>query len=345
MASMTHEGLVTLFRNHPALAAELLQGPLGLELPAWNEVRVVPGDFPQVVNPEYQADLIVLLENGTPVLAIIVEVQLSQDPDKRERWPVYLTNLRAREHCPVVLLVVAPDEAVARWCAKPIEMGHPFFVLQPLVVGPKAIPQLLGPQAVGVSPEMAVLSALAHGHQEELSPALFEAVVTSTQGLDIERYGFYVDLALSAFSPAARKALEAMMRSGTYEYQTELVRNFMARAKEERQEGLKEGFKEGQQVGRLEGQQVGRLEGQQVGRLEGERRALLKVLEARGLKVEAATRRRLLAAKDLKQLECWLGHAVRVRSVQELFKYKPASPLQASTVSAPTKVRNPRAKG
>ena len=48
--------------------------------------------------------------------------------DKRKTWPLYLTSLRSRVSCPTALLVVAPEASVARWCAQPIELGHPGFV-------------------------------------------------------------------------------------------------------------------------------------------------------------------------------------------------------------------------
>jgi hypothetical protein len=304
MASMKHDGIVSLFRNRPALAAELLQGPLGLALPAWSEARLEPSDFTQVAPTEHRADLAVLLSNGKPVFATVVEVQLSRDYDKHVSWPVYLINLRARVRCPTVLLVVTPDPAVARWCAQPIELDHPGFVLQPLVAGPSTIPIILGPQAAGQNPELAVLSTLAHGHDARLAPALIEAVVSSARGLDTERYSFYVDLALSALGETARRALEAMMQSGTYQYQSELVRKLVGQGREE-----------------------GREEGQQEGRLDGERSALIKVLEARGLAVDGGARKRLLACTELAQIDLWLSQAATVQSVQQLFKHKLASKL------------------
>src|SRR5688572_2461344 len=121
-----------------------------------------------------------------------------------------------------------------------------------------------------------------HGHDPELAPGLVDAVVSSAQGLDSERFTFYVDLALSALGGAVRAALEAKMRSGNYEYQSELVRELVGK---------------------------GREEGQLIGRLEGERTALLRVLEARGLKVDDAARQRIEACTQLEQLERWLRTA------------------------------------
>jgi hypothetical protein len=336
MASVKHEGLVSLFRNHPALAPELLQGPLGVKLPSWSELRVAPSDFTQVVPTEYRADLVVLLKKGKPVLAIVVEVQLSRSSLKKKSWPVYLASLKARMDCPVVLLVVAPDKAVARWCAQPIQLGHPGFVLQPLVAGPRVIPVIQGHQAAGQSPEMAVLSALAHGENAELVPGLFEAVLSTTRRLEPESTTFYVDLALSAFGEAARTALETLMRSGSYEYQSEFVRKFVA-----------QGLAQGQKQGLRQGREEGREEGRQQGHLEGERKALFKVLQSRGLEVGSAARRRLMACTNLAQLARWLGRAAKVQSVQELLKPKPRSRPAARTASPRgrnLKTRKPRAR-
>ncbi len=94
------------------------------------------------------------------------------------------------------------------------------------------------------------------------------------------------------------------MRSGTYKYQTQIAREFVAQGVEQ---GLQRGLKQGRQEGELKG------------RLEGERWALLQVLEARGLKVEGAARRRLMTCTELAQLERWLRLAVKVQSVEQLF--------------------------
>jgi hypothetical protein len=288
MASMVHEGLLLLFRNRPRLAPELLEHALGLGVPAYSEARVEAAEFTQVVPTEYRADLVVLLLEGKPVLAIVVEVQLSRDEDKRASWPLYLTSLRSRVRCPTVLLVVAPDAAVARWCAQPIELGHPGFRLQPLVAGPDAIPVVSDPEVAGREPELAVLSAMAHGH-EEVGPAIAQAVLSSAGGLEDERFRLYVDLAVSSLSEAARRALEALMKSGTYEYQTELFRQWIAQ-----------------------------------GREEGELAAILEVLDARGIKVDEESRQRLMACKELSQIKLWLRKAVTVQSARELFESEPA---------------------
>ncbi|HEX8704925.1 MAG TPA: hypothetical protein VF815_39195 [Myxococcaceae bacterium] len=322
---MRHEGLLLLFRNRPELAPELLRDVLGLPLPRWTEARVESAELTEVAPTEYRADLVVLLLEGKPCFAIIVEVQLSRDDEKRGSWPLYLTSLRSRVGCPTALLVVAPDRAVARWCAQPIELGHPGFMLRPLVAGPEAIPVIVDEAAVREDPELAVLSAMAHGG-EEVGASIARTVLAAVGDLDTERVRLYVDLVLGSLSEAARGALEALMERGTYEYQSEFARKYVAQGREE---GRKEGREEGLQKGREEGL------------YEGERTALFKVLDARGLVVKQAARRRILACTDLAQLERWLRKAVSVRSTKELFEPEPVTRLRAGKRSPALKGSKP----
>ena len=96
---------------------------LHVDLPNFTEVQIYSADLTDVQPTEYRADLVLRLVDGTEVLGIIVEVQLSPDRRKRFVWPVYVATLRARLECPVCLLVVTVEEAIARWAAQVIEMG------------------------------------------------------------------------------------------------------------------------------------------------------------------------------------------------------------------------------
>jgi hypothetical protein len=271
---------------------------------------VGPAELNEVTPTEYRADLVVLLLKGKPVFAIVVEVQLRRSVRKRHSWPAYLTNLRSRMKCPTALLVVAPDAGVARWCARPIELGHPGFVLQPLVLGPQAIPVVTDTRVARREPELAVLSAMAHGREKE-GQAIARAVMAAVARLEDERSNLYVDLAVTSLSEAAREALEELMQSGTYEYQSQFARKYIAQGREE-------------------------------GRQEGELTALLEVLDARGIKVVGAARRRILACTDMAQLKRWLRKAVRVQSAQELFEDRAAARPPAREASK--RGRSPRAR-
>jgi predicted transposase YdaD len=106
--------------------------------------------------------------------------------------------------------------------------------------------------------------------------------LSAVVGLEAERVRLYVDLALSSLSEVARAALEALMRSGNYQYQSEFAQKYVAQGREE-----------------------GREEGRQEGRQEGEMAALFEVLDARGLVVDEEARRRILACTETAQLKLW----------------------------------------
>ena len=182
MPSMAHDVLVDLFKNRPSLAAELLTEALGVALPSYTEARLVSIDLTKVRPAEYRADVVVLLLDGdVPIWVLIVEVQLGIDPRKRFTWPEYSTGVRAKRGCPAGLLVVAPDPDVAAWCAEPIETGIPGFVLTPPVLGRAAVPIVTDPAEAARRPELAVLSAMAHG-DGELGAAIAAAVLPAVAG-------------------------------------------------------------------------------------------------------------------------------------------------------------------
>jgi hypothetical protein len=162
MPSQLHEVLLQLFRNRPALAPELLRDALHQELPTYGEIRIDSADLTEVQPAEYRADLVVLLLEGLPVFGIVVEVQLSPDERKQYVWPAYVAGLRARIRCPVCLLVITADDACARWAAKPIALGGS-SCLVPWVIGPSGVPEITEEAVAQANPELAVLSAMAHG--------------------------------------------------------------------------------------------------------------------------------------------------------------------------------------
>jgi hypothetical protein len=114
MPSFHHEALLQLFRNRPRLAPELLHDALHQPLPEFTEARVQSAELTDIQPAEYRADLVVLLLDEQAVLGIVVEAQLARDDAKQYSWPAYVANLRARIRCPVCLLVIAPDEPLAR---------------------------------------------------------------------------------------------------------------------------------------------------------------------------------------------------------------------------------------
>lgn len=195
-----HEGILLLFRSRPVLAAELL----GIEVPA-SASATLAADAMQQIDPQpLAADAVVRIErDGALQLAIVVEVQLEIAAPKRLTWPVYVAATRRLLGCPVRLLVVAIDVRVARWAARPIELGPPGFVLTPDVLGPEAVPLVTDDAVAAREPELAVLSAMAHGrgrHARQVASAALGALGR----VDEERARFYADLVMSRRCFSAR---------------------------------------------------------------------------------------------------------------------------------------------
>jgi hypothetical protein len=117
MPSHLHETLVEMFRERPYLAAEVLARSLIYEVPDYDQVQLSSGDLPDLMPAAYRADAVVtLFAAAKAVFAVIVEVQLRPDPQKRRVWPAYVANLHARLGCPAMLLVVCAENSVAAWC-------------------------------------------------------------------------------------------------------------------------------------------------------------------------------------------------------------------------------------
>jgi hypothetical protein len=245
MPSQLHEALLLLFRNRPALAPELLRDALRIPLPAYTDVRIDSAELTDIQPAEYRADLVVLLLEGVPVLGIVVEAQLSPDERKRFVWPVYAVNLRARLEAPVCVLVVTADEATARWAARPIDLGGGNR-FTPLVLGPSGVPEITDEAQAQNDPELAVLSAMAHGQDTDYGKAAQIALAAqlASLGLDEDRSRLYFDLVLASLSEAARKELRTM-DPAKYEYQSDFAKHYVA-------QGRLEGKAEGELRGRAE---------------------------------------------------------------------------------------------
>ncbi|AUX36429.1 hypothetical protein SOCE836_086360 [Sorangium cellulosum] len=283
MPSIAHEALVELFKNRPTLAAEMLQSALGQRIPTFQEARVESSDLTEIVPSDRRADLVVVLVGAQqrPAMGIVVEVQLGVDPDKPYVWPVYMAQTRAQHRCPTRLLVVTTDPAMARWCSRPIHTGHPGWTLRPLVLGPEGVPVVTDAQQAKAAPEVVVLSAMAHGHSG-VGEAIGVAFLAAAAGLDEERRAVYGDLVLSSMNEAARRTLEAMMKSG-YVFQSEFARSYVAK-----------------------------------GKIEAKAQDVLAILEARGMDIPAEVRERVLASTDLAELDRWIRRAAVVGDAWEL---------------------------
>lgn len=277
--SFLHDFLVDLFRERPPLALELLRACAGIRIEGGTAERGSI-DLSQVVPTEYRSDAVTVLRDpaGRAIAAAVVEVQLREDEDKRRTWPVYVTAARAGYRCPVTLLVLAPDPAVARWASQPIELGHPGFVLCPVVIGYPQVPRICDVAAARAAPELAVLSVMAH---RDLETA--EAAEAGLAGMPEEKRELYWDVIMSFLPDSVRCTMEALM-SEVYVDESWFPGKYWLQCVER-------------------GREAGREEGREAGREEGLRCAIVALVSARLPELEGELEQRLRGQPEARLVE------------------------------------------
>lgn len=87
---------------------------------------------------------------------------------------------------------------------------------------------------------------------------------------------------------------------------------------EVREEGREEGRREGRAEGRREGHVLGRQEGRYEGEREALVRAIVEILEARGLETGPAVRGAIITCMDTEQLQRWLVRAATAERASDV---------------------------
>ncbi|WDZ90102.1 hypothetical protein [Nocardiopsis sp. HUAS JQ3] len=286
MPSEEHEIPLKIIRNAPEVVIPLLRDAVGFELPEYTEASMTSSECTDSKPRVYTSDGAVVLRNGTEkVLAVVVERQHKQEQDKFWTWPVYHATVRAQVKCPTVLLALCPTDALARYYTGPIHTGHPGDHLTPLVVGPSNTPVVADPEQARSMPELAVLSAKAHGDHDLRT---LDAVMEALNAVSSDHRAFYYDYVLAGRSDEARKYLEDLMSVGTYNWQSDFAREYV-------------------DIGREEGRE------------EGVARSVILFLSSRGFEVSDEVRQRIESCDDLATLEGWASKAAKVNSPEELF--------------------------
>jgi uncharacterized protein DUF4351 len=125
------------------------------------------------------------------------------------------------------------------WAGKTIELG-PGGRLTPWVLGPSNAPAITHLPDAEENVELAVLSAIEHGHSADvdLAARVASAAIVASAGIDAERSRLYLDLILISLPINVRGALQAMkmlgyeyMKSRGYDFEKEFERFQLARAK------------------------------------------------------------------------------------------------------------------
>ncbi|WP_437894090.1 hypothetical protein [Sorangium sp. So ce124] len=303
MPTLEHNALVEIFREHPELAPRLLATLFHVEVPPHASVAVVESSLDQLVPVEFRADLVLELRDasGALALAIVLEVQRDEDPDKKFSWPTYVTVVRARKRCGTVVLVVAPDAGVATWAAENIDLGLGLGHIEPLVLGPAVVPEITDPDQAEKELELAVLSAVVHGNGPN-GLTVVQAALAALGRLDQEHAAVYFQVIWNGLREPMRRALEALVM--------------------ERQIKGEAAFPPFAQKlidrGKLEGLREGKLEGLREGELKAKRGTLLRLLARAGIVLAECESARIQACTDITTLDRWIDNVLGAKDATEV---------------------------
>ena len=228
-------------------------------------------------------------------------MQRAPDEAKRFDWPAYVALAQRLHRCQAWLLVVTLDEAVARWAVRITAAGSLGHVERIAVLDPGAIPWLTDPAVVGATPELAILSTLAHA-ADPGAEALAPVVLALVRLLDESRRSIYADEILGVASGALMKQLDKAILDN-YEFKSPYFRDKIAQAAA---------------AAAAAAAAQAHTEGVSQGRAAEKATDVLAVFEARGLAISDDLRARVLGCSDLDQLGVWLRRAVTATSADDL---------------------------
>jgi len=252
-------------------------------------VRMERTVFTETAPVERRADAVVRLDGDKP-LVVVIEAQLRVEASKRKAWNSYVAHLYERFECPVVVIVVTTNQAVARWARQPIEssLGASWT---PIALGPREMPLDWSEEDVANNLSLAALCAAVHRQKKDAEPLydlLLGEVHRRAAGgqIDSNEFKHYIDV-LEVVSTQRwwTKFLEEDMGNVRY---TDTV---MQRGLDE---GLERGLEKGLEKGRAEAE-------------VSVTRGILKDLARENrLTFDAASLRRLEQSSDADQLKAWL---------------------------------------
>lgn len=302
MPNTLHQVVVSVFRDDPELAFDLLRSVFALELPALRAVSDRSAELDRFApcfgdTGELRADVAL---SALPRLkgpgrfegaALVVEIQGRVSKAKRFRLRVYQALLAERLQLPAALILVALDDRVASWAR---QLGT--LEIPPrdhlLVLDRHNMPRVIELSEARARPAQAMLCAAIHGAEPDLE-AVRVALTAALELRDSRRWR-YASAILSMLSPLQRDEIKEQFDMEKRWELTERERNSGA-------------FHDGKQEGTREGKR------------EGLQRLLLTILELRDVSISLEHEQRVRQCEDLDQLERWIARAKQVEAATALF--------------------------
>ncbi|HET8659094.1 MAG TPA: hypothetical protein VFM55_08870 [Micromonosporaceae bacterium] len=270
--------------------AWLLGNLFDLRVPDYHHTRAQTIDvWVQVPRTHHTVSMVLFCNlDDRPLLAVVLEVQRGRDRTKWRTWKLYVAHLEAELNVNAALVVYCPDPAVARWYKNMFECEGISLPLRPFVFTPDDVPLVADVQVAQAHPALVVLSAICHGDHAEVDD-MFPALAEALRSLGSKRAILYYDVVLAGLPAAARARWEAFMTTTVgYEYRSEPLRKLAALHEPEE--------------------------------ARGQRRAVLGVLDERGVPVPEAVREQVLSCTDLAQLDIWLRRAVTATVAEDVIR-------------------------
>jgi hypothetical protein len=325
MPTLEHDGIVELFRDNPELGPHVLERIFNLPVPAHSRVRIADSSLGQLLPIEFRADLVLeLLEDSSKcVLAIVLESQRDIAPRKRFSWPVYVMVARAERECDAVLLVVAVDVEVAAWAAQPIDSGLGKGTLSPIVLGPKALPEITDEQEARQDVELAVLSAMAHGNGPN-GIAVVMAALQAIADLDAEHSAVYFHIIWNMLREPMQRALEALVVQKQTRGEIKFPPFIQVLIEKGFHDGELKGFHDGElkgfHDGELKGFHDGELKGLHDGEVKAVRDKILRGAQRRGLALSADQEALIRGCEDRALLDRWFDNVFDAQTAADVFR-------------------------
>jgi len=284
MPSPSHEALHHAFRGDPDLITHALRKVGGTDLEVIKAVELNI-DTTETRPLERRCDTVLeleLAEHGSCILA--VEAQTDPDEEKITAWPQLVSHLYAKYRRPVGLLVTTQKPATAAWARRPILCGVPGLPTTlrttPYVIGPDNTSKVTNLADACRSVSSTVLSVAIHGRSPDTA-GILGIVVDALGTVDEERAIRYADLIEGALVNALNaRTWKAIMKTSTQPFVSSIRAEMRA---------------------------------------EGEAKALLLMLERRGIAVTDEARGRITACTDTQQIETWVYRAFDISTIDELF--------------------------
>ncbi|WP_149184887.1 hypothetical protein [Streptomyces sp. TRM49041] len=291
MVSSPHEAMHRIFQEYPELFSSV-SAVLGVDIPRPTSVRALPNDLTEARPVERRVDTLLHFETEADCgFLVAVEAQGKKDPAKPASWAYYATYLHNKYGLPPLLLVVCQDRATAEWATQPVRIGPawwPTVTVQPMVAGPHNLPVITDAAEARKDLALAVLSAITHASGQEAG-AILKALSTALRGMPEDLVNPVVEF--TALGLGNRQAQQ-------------IWRNLVAVDLSFYKSYISEEIRE---------------EGREQGRVQGEAKALLLILEQRGIAVTDEAHERIAGCEDPEIMERWLARALTVTTAEEIF--------------------------